>query len=220
MDSEGPSRECFKQVWSVNTLSYSYPKIIQELTVLLKRFPGVGARSAERMALGMLEWPDDALSVLSERIGELKERIHPCQRCGNICDSDFCSICSDPKRDPALLCVVESSSQIPVIERSASYRGVYCVLGGKLAPLEGKGPESLDMENLMILASDGEVREVILATSPDVEGEATAAYLAEELQEFDVTVSRIAAGIPVGADMSCADSPTMAMAINSRRKMR
>jgi len=197
----------------------TYPVALQELIAVLKQLPGIGSRTAERLALAMLEWPADRLSALSRLTGDLKQRVSYCRTCGNFADGDECRLCANPMRRHDTVCVVEYPPQVAVIERSGSFDGVYHVLGGRLMPLEGRGPEQLNLRPLVRRIESGDIREAIIATSPDVEGEATAAYIARELKGLDVKLSRIAAGIPVGADMAFADSATMAMAISARRPM-
>lgn len=197
----------------------SYPTALRDLIQSLSGLPGIGARTAERLALTMLEWPEERLATLAEQIGGLPERVKHCARCGNLADTDECRVCSSASRDATLVCVVEQPSQIAAIERSGSYDGRYHVLGGRLAPLDGVGPEDLRIPQLKERIESEHIREVILATGSDVEGEATAAYLAEELRPQGVSVSRIAAGIPVGADLSYADSATMATALTARRPL-
>ena len=197
----------------------SYPTALRDLIHSLSGLPGIGARTAERLALTMLEWPEERLATLAEQIGGLPERVKHCARCGNLADTDECRVCSSASRDATLVCVVEQPSQIAAIERSGSYDGRYHVLGGRLAPLDGVGPEDLRIPQLKERIESEHIREVILATGSDVEGEATAAYLAEELRPQGVSVSRIAAGIPVGADLSYADSATMATALTARRPL-
>lgn len=196
-----------------------YPKALEALIGALRRLPGIGARTAERLALALLEWPDERLLALGDTVLHLRERIHFCTVCGNLADSDTCRICSDHLRTRSLVCVVEQPAQIPVIERAGCFRGLYHVLGGRISPLEGRGPEDLRVQELRDRLRDGEIRELILATSPDVEGEATASYLAEELRRRNLRITRIAAGVPVGADLTFADSATIATALNARRSV-
>ena len=194
-----------------------YPQSLETFIAALRRLPGVGRRSAERMALAMLEWPDEWLAELGERVGSLKTDITFCTQCGNFADDTRCAICQDGSRDAGLICVVEDAVQIPVIERSGAHRGLYHVLGGRLEPLAGKGPEDLTVEALRARIEAGGVRELILATSSDVEGEATATFIAREFAASGMVLSRIAAGVPVGSDLTFADSATIAAAMNRRR---
>ena len=198
-------------------MSSGYPEPLTDLIETLKRLPGIGSRNAERLALALLEWDRERLRVFGDQIGSLQERIRHCAVCGNLSAEEECRICRDPGRSRDRICVVEQPTQIPVIERAGCYRGLYHVLGGRIVPLDGIGPDELRMAELLERVRSGDVREVILATSPDLEGEATASYLASELENCGVEVTRIAAGIPVGADLSYADSATVAMALNRRR---
>ncbi len=194
-----------------------YPQPIQELVAFLRRLPGIGSRTAERLTLALLEWPEQDLTQFGEALVTLRERICACEVCGNLADTPRCRICRASDRDTARLCVVETAAQIPVIEHSGCYRGLYHVLGGRLMPLEGRGPEDLRMAELHQRLAAGGFAELILATSPDVEGEATASFIAGDCAKYGVQVTRIAAGVPVGADLSFADSATIAMAMAGRR---
>lgn len=194
------------------------PEPLLRLTEALSRLPGIGKRTAGRLALALLDWDQAPLAELGARIARLKSDVTLCPVCGNLAAGDLCAICKDPRRHQATVCVVETALQIPPIESSGSYRGVYHVLGGRIQPLEGKGPGDIRVRELHNRMADGQIEELILATSSDVEGEATAAYLAGEFAGRDgLRISRIASGVPVGADLSFADSATIAMAINARR---
>lgn len=194
-----------------------YPQALEALIHLLGRLPGIGRRTAERLALALLDWPTERLQDLGHRLETLKDSISLCTQCGNLADNQLCRICQDQNRDRRTLCVVEDAAQIPVFERSRAYRGLYHVLGGRLLPLEGKGPEQLRIRELEQRLQTGEVEEIVIATGSDVEGEATASYLRDILRREGLTISRIAFGVPVGADLSYADPATIAMAINTRR---
>lgn len=195
----------------------AYPDSLKLLMEALKSFPGVGPRSAERMAFAMLKWPDEKLESVGNLIAGLSKSIVACRVCGNIADpSGECVYCADRSRDASLICVVEEVPQIAGIERGGFFRGLYHVLGGRLAPLEGKHVEDLNVDSLMERVDVGGVTEVILALSQDVEGRATAHYIAELLKSKGVRISRLASGIPVGADLSYADSATIAAALNGR----
>ena len=195
-----------------------YPKAVEGLAAWFRRLPGIGRRTAERLALALLEWTEEDLQAFAASVASLKERVHACAVCGNLSDERLCRLCTSAERDRALICVVESASQIPCIEAAGCFRGLYHVLGGRLVPLAGIGPEKLRLEQLRRRLAEGQVSEVILATSPDVEGEATASFLAAELSRPGVRFTRIAAGVPVGADLTFADAATMAMAISGRRE--
>ncbi len=197
-----------------------YPQAIEELAKSLARLPSIGKRSAERLAMALLDWDERELHELGVQLAELHNRVHICAECGNLADDEICRICASSHRCPEVICVVENARQIPVIEKCGRYDGLYHVLGGKLSPLDGVEVEDLNVETLYDRIEANEVEEVILATSPDVEGEATAGFLAEELRNrFEIKLSRIALGVPVGSDLTFADSATMAMAIDSRRNM-
>jgi len=196
-----------------------YPEPVEAMVATFRRLPGIGKRTAERLALALLEWPEEDLRRFGAGIAAFRERVLFCETCGNLADDRLCRICAAPNRDQELICVVEHASQIPVIESAGCYRGLYHVLGGRIVPLDGKGPEDLRIEELRRRLDAGAVQELILATSPDVEGEATAHFIAAEFAAHGVRTTRIAAGVPVGADLSFADSATMAMAMGGRRPL-
>ena len=193
-----------------------YPDSLNKLIQSISRLPGIGKRTAERLALALFEWSTEELQFLGEQITSLKENVLSCKKCGNFSDGELCSICIDPARHKKCICVVESASQIPIIEKSGSFRGLYYVLGGRLSPVNGIGPDKLRIQPL--LESIDNIDEIIFATSPDFDGEATASYIAGLLEGKGISLSRIARGIPVGADISYADAASMAMAMNSRRE--
>ena len=192
-----------------------YPKDIEELISLLKELPGIGQRGAERMAFCMLKWPEGKLSFLSEKISDLHKKIKKCQICGNLCENELCSICKDSKRDFSIVCILEDYTQIPSMEKSG-FKGVYHVLGGKLSPLENKGAEALSLEPLIKRINTGKLTEIILALSQDVEGQATAIYIAGLMKGKNIRITTLARGIPAGADISYANSATIAAAIDGR----
>lgn len=193
---------------------------IDDLSGELAKLPGIGRKTAARLTYFLLKQSPEAVNRLAAAIKAVSERVHPCSTCGNLSESDPCSICRDPRRDPETLCVVEEASDIPAIERTGEYRGLYHVLGGHLSPLEGVGPEDLTIEALrMRLANGSEVREIILATNPSMEGEVTATYVRRELENAAVRVTRIALGLPVGGDLEYADGLTIAQALAARREM-
>ncbi len=197
----------------------SYPKPITDLVRNLCRLPGVGAKSAMRMALFLLDSPEEEVKALGLSIAHLKERITFCRMCHNFTDEEVCSICRDQRRDTHVLCVVEEPGDLMAIEDSGSYKGLYHVLHGVIAPLDGVGPDQLKIESLIRRAHSEEIKEIIIATNPTVEGEATANYLRERLSAAPVTVSRIASGLPVGGDVKFADSMTLKRALESRSRM-
>ena len=192
-----------------------YPKELEELISVLKELPGIGQRGAERMAFCMLKWPKDKLDFLGKKISSLPEKIKKCKVCGNLCEIDFCKVCVDPKRDSSIICVVEDYTQIPPMEKSG-YKGIYHILGGKLSPLENKGAETLSLNSLINRISTEKITEIILALSQDVEGQATSIYIANMLKEKNVRITTLARGIPAGADISYANSATIAAAIDGR----
>lgn len=194
-----------------------YPAAFIKLINAISRLPGIGKRTAERLALALYDWKDDELEFFGDAVKELKKNVKSCLKCGNFADDETCNICNDLSRDQTSICVIENVSQIPVIEKSGSFKGRYHILGGKLSPVNGIGPESLRVATLLNRLEG--VSEIILATSPDFDGEATASYIADLLKDRGLDITRIARGIPVGADLSYADSASMAMAMNSRRQL-
>lgn len=197
---------------------YRYPEYLDELMTALKKLPGVGRRAAERMALEFLRWQDDELEQLGTLISSLPEKAGKCPVCGNISTGrEKCSICSNPARDPSLICVVEDFTRIPAVENSGMYHGLYHVLGGKLSPLDGKGAETLNIETLLPRLQDGCVKELIIMLSGDVEGRATANYICMRCKDIDVKITIPARGLPAGADPGYADSATIAMALKARQ---
>jgi recombination protein RecR len=192
---------------------------IEDLTGELARLPGIGRKTAMRLAFHLLKAPSDDAQRLARAIVTVRERVRPCGICGNLSEATPCAICANPRRDATLLCVVEEASDILAIERSGEYRGRYHVLGGRLSPLDGIGPAELSVEPLVKRAGNGEVREVVLATNPSVEGEATAAYLGRLLAPLGVRLTRIARGLPIGGDLEYADGVTIAEALNHRREL-
>ena len=197
----------------------SMPKALQRLSEKLNRLPGIGKRTAERLSMALLDWPEEQLVALGDDLQKLRRQIRPCNCCGNYSEQELCPICSSANRQQNLICVVENASQIAVIEGSNAYRGMYHVLGGKLSPLNGKGPADLRIRELRERLQNSLITELIIATSPDLEGEATAHFLAEEFRGMPILISRIASGIPAGADLSYADAATLNLALNGRRKL-
>ena len=195
--------------------NYHYPEKLEDVILLLKELPGIGQRGAERIVFSMLKWPKDKLKFLGETISCLSEQIKTCQKCGNICENTLCNICKDTERNTSLLCVLEDYTQIPSLEKSG-YKGLYHILGGKLSPLENKGVETLSLESLYNRIKSEKPIEVILALSQDIEGQATTIYIAEQLKDKGIKISTLARGIPAGADISYANSATLAAAIDGR----
>ena len=193
--------------------------VIDELTNELARLPGIGRKTALRLTYHLLKQPADQCSRLATALTELKLRIHPCEQCGNLTEAALCSFCADPRRNGSLLCVVEDAADIASIERSAEYRGLYHVLGGRLSPLDGVGPDDLSIDQLVLRVDERQVTEVILATNPSLEGEATALYVQRRLSTAGVRITRIARGLPVGGDLEYADGVTIAQALSARREM-
>ena len=191
---------------------------IDDLATELSRLPGIGRKTALRLTYHLLRQPVEQTRRLAHALLTLGERVRPCARCFNLTEEELCSICRDPRRDPSLICVVEQASDIGAIERAGEFRGLYHVLGGRLSPLDGVGPDDLTIAPLVARLGDGIVREVIIATNPSLEGEATALYLQGQLGPA-VTVTRIARGLPVGGDLEYADGVTIAQALAARRAM-
>ena len=185
----------------------------------LKHLPGIGQKSAQRIAFHLERAPREDVQRLAEALLDAKDKIRLCSVCNNLTESDPCEYCSDPRRDPEVLCVVETPYNVVSVEKAHEFRGRYHVLHGVLSPLQGIGPEQLKLKNLIDRLKDGTVRELIVATSPTVEGEATAVYLARLVKPLGVKVSRIAMGIPVGSDLEFADEVTMLRALEGRREM-
>ena len=192
---------------------------LERLTGELRKLPGIGAKSAQRLAFHLLKQSREAADQLCDAIRDVKERIVHCSVCSNITDRDPCFYCTDAGRDRRLLCVVEDPHNVDAIEKTGDFRGAYHVLMGALSPLKGIGPDDLRIAGLLERVGRGEVAEVILATNPNVEGEATAIYLARLLKPLGVRVSRIAMGVPVGSDLEYADEITMLKAMEGRREM-
>ena len=194
---------------------------IDDLATELSRLPGIGRKTALRLTYYLLRQPADQSKRLATALLTLGERVRPCARCFNLTEEDLCAICRDPRRDAATICVVEQSSDIGAIERAGEFRGTYHGLGGRLSPLDGVGPDDLTVDFLVNRLEDTErpVREVIIATNPSLEGEATALYVQGQIGGTGVTVSRIARGLPMGGDLEYADGVTIAQALSARRAM-
>src|SRR5919108_4140028 len=190
---------------------------IDDLATELSKLPGIGRKTALRLTYHLLKQSKEQSRRLAESLLTLSDRVRACERCFNLTEDTLCSICRDPRRDQSLVCVVEEASDIGAIERAGEFRGVYHVLGGRLAPLDGVGPDDLNVMPLVTRVAHGEVREVIVATNPSLEGEATALYVQRQVAPHVATVTRIARGIPVGRDLEYADGVTIAQAINARR---
>jgi len=201
---------------------------IDDLAGELAKLPGIGRKTALRLTYHLLKQSPEQSRRLADALTTLAERVRPCERCFNLTEEPLCAICRDGRRDPSLLCAVEEASDIGAIERAGEFRGYYHVLGGRLSPLDGVGPEDLTIDRLVERVTAGDVREVILATNPSLEGEATALYVQRQLAAAvrdragtaGVTVTRIARGLPVGGDLEYADGVTIAQALAARREMR
>ena len=197
-----------------------YPKIINDLIAAFKSFPGIGQRSAVRMAFSVLKWQSTKQKALGKILSELDEKIAPCPQCGNISTAhELCSYCADLSRNNKVICVVEEVTQISSIEASGLFRGRYHVLGGRLAPLDGKGADDLNLQALFDRVKRDHITEIILALGQDVEGQATAIYIADLMEEMDVKITCLARGLPAGSDIAYADSATIAAALNGRRSI-
>jgi recombination protein RecR len=192
---------------------------IDELVGELARLPGIGRKTALRLAFHLLKQPEDDSRRLARSIVDVREKVRPCSRCGNLSELDPCGICTSSRRETELICVVEEASDIMAIERTGEYRGLYHVLGGRLSPLDGIGPSELNVRPLVDRVGAGGIQEVVLATNPSVEGEATALYLGRILSPLGVKVTRIARGLPIGGDLEYADGVTIAEALNARREL-
>ena len=192
---------------------------IDRLIAGLGRLPGVGEKSARRIALEVLTWDTQDVRLLAELMVEVKTTVGMCSLCFNLTEVDPCPICTDPRRDQSLMMVVDFVGDLMAVERMHSFRGVYHILGGRISPLDGIGPEQLKIDELLLRVSRGGIREIILANGPTVEGDATAQYLRECLRDQDVQVTQIARGLPVGSDLALADQVTLARALEGRREL-
>jgi len=197
----------------------SFPEPLTELIEQLRKLPGIGAKGAQRLAFHILKTPREDAERLCDAILGVKERVTYCSVCNNITDIDPCIFCTSPSRDQRVICVVEEAQNVSVVEKTGGFKGAYHVLMGVLSPLHGVGPDDLKIKGLLNRVADGRAEEVILATSPTVEGEATALYLARLLKPLGVRVTRIAMGIPVGSDIEYADEITMTRAMEGRREV-
>lgn len=190
---------------------------IEELITELAKLPGIGRKTAQRLTFHLLQQPSEQAGRLAAALASVSERVRPCGECGNLTEEQPCGICSDPRRDRGLVCVVEEPSSVGVVDRSTGFRGQYHVLGGRLSPLDGVGPEALRLDRLVQRVRDGGVREVILATNPSMEGEVTATYIQQLLVGMDVRVTRLARGLPMGGDLEYVDGVTLAHALVARQ---
>ncbi|MTA17210.1 MAG: recombination protein RecR [Actinobacteria bacterium] len=194
-----------------------YEGAIQDLIDALGRLPGIGPKSAQRIAFHILQSDSEVAAALVDSIRTVKERVKFCIHCGNVSEESECRICRDPRRENSSICVVEESKDVIAIERTREFRGKYHVLGGAISPIDGIGPEQLRIRELMTRLADSEITEVILATDPNLEGEATATYLSRLIKPMGIKVSRLASGLPVGGDLEYADEVTLGRAFEGRR---
>lgn len=194
-----------------------YEGIIQELIDELGRLPGIGPKSAQRIAFHILQTESFDVSRLASVLQEVRDKVRFCEICGNVSEQNTCGICRDPRRSPTTICVVEEAKDVVAIERTREFRGLYHVLGGAISPIDGIGPDDLRIRGLMQRLADGTVTEVIIATDPNLEGEATATYLSRLLQHLGLRVTRLASGLPVGGDLEYADEVTLGRAFEGRR---
>jgi recombination protein RecR len=192
---------------------------IEELITELARLPGIGRKTAQRLTFHLLQQPPEFAGRLASALVAVGERVRPCEECGNLTEDQPCGICRDPRRDPAVLCVVEDASAVGLVDRATDFKGRYHVLGGHLSPLDGVGPESLRLEPLVRRVEEGSVREVILATNPSMEGEVTATYIQQLLAGREVRVTRLARGLPMGGDLEYVDGVTLAHALVARQEV-
>ncbi|CAB4676110.1 MAG: recombination protein RecR [Actinobacteria bacterium] len=194
-----------------------YEGAIQDLIDELGRLPGIGPKSAQRIAFHIIQSERVDISRLADVLRTVKEKVKFCTECGNISEEELCRICRDPRRDPTLICVVEESKDVIAIEKTREFRGKYHVLGGAISPIDGIGPENLRIRELMVRLAATEIQEIIIATDPNLEGEATATYLSRLLKPLGIKVSRLASGLPVGGDLEYADEVTLGRAFEGRR---
>jgi recombination protein RecR len=194
-----------------------YEGVVQDLIDELGRLPNVGPKSAQRIAFHLLAADPTDVKRLAQVLLEVKEKVRFCTTCGNVAEDDECKICRDPRRDPSVICVVEEPKDVVAIEKTREFRGRYHVLGGAISPIEGVGPDDLRVRELMTRLADGTVNELILATDPNLEGEATATYLARLVKPMGLRVTRLASGLPVGGDLEYADEVTLGRAFAGRR---
>ena len=195
---------------------------IQPLELMVEQFrklPGVGRKSAIRMAFGFVDMPPEQTAQFLHTLAEAKEKLHPCPICGNLTEKETCDICADPERDPAIICVIEDVKALMAMEKVRSYRGLFHVLGGTISPMEGRGPEDIAIASLLDRLNNQSVTEVILATNPTLDGETTAMYLSRLLKPLGIKTTRLASGIPVGGDLDYADEMTLLHAVDGRKEM-
>lgn len=196
-----------------------YPESIARLIAAFQKLPGIGPKTAQRLALFVLSLPREEVATIARALVEAKDKTRYCKICGNFSNEEQCIVCRDSRRDRSVICVVENAKDILALERMREYKGVYHVLGGAISPIDGVGPEQLRIKELLQRLQDGQAREIILATNPNVEGEATALYLSRLLKPQGLRVTRLAHGLPVGGDLEYADEVTLLRALEGRRDL-
>jgi recombination protein RecR len=194
-----------------------YEGVVQDLIDELGRLPGIGPKSAQRIAFHLLRADTEEVTRLTTVLTQVKATIRFCERCGNVAQAELCRICADPRRDQTAICVVEEPKDVVAVERTREFRGTYHVLGGAISPMDGIGPEDLRIRELMQRLADGTVTELIIATDPNIQGEATATYISRALRGTGLTITRLASGLPVGGDLEYADEVTLGRAFEGRR---
>lgn len=197
----------------------NYPSTIKQLIECFKKLPGIGSKTAERLAFSVLNLDDEIINLFSESLKNVKTKIKHCKVCNNLTEEAICPICCNENRDKSVICVVEDTKNVNVFEKVGTYNGVYHVLNGLISPLDGISPEDIKINSLMDRIKDGNVKEIIIAVKPSIEGETTALYISKLLEDTDIIVSKIAHGIPLGADIDYIDSMTLEMALEDRKKI-
>ena len=197
----------------------NYPESLNNLINSLKKLPSIGEKSAERLAFAIMNFDEEEILLFSNSIKDVKSKIKKCSICGNITENEICDICLNEDRDKTVICVVEDSKNIITLEKMGTYNGKYHVLNGLISPINGKGPKDIEIDSLIQKVNNNDIKEVIIAISPTLEGETTALYISKLLENTKVIVSRIAYGIPMGADMEYLDPMTLSMALNNRNKI-
>lgn len=197
----------------------NYPKSLKDLIEFYKKLPSVGEKSAERMALASLELEQEVLDNFSEAIKNIKKNIKRCKICNNFCEGELCEICSDPARDKSVICVVEEPKNVILFEKVGSYKGLYHVLDGLISPLDGITPDQINIDSLLKRLNNDEVKELIFAVKPSIEGETTTLYISKVVENKNIVISKIAHGVPMGAEMDYLDSLTLEMALEDRKKI-
>lgn len=196
-----------------------HPEALEQLIEAFRLFPGIGLKTAQRLSFYLLGRPREEVVSIARAMVEAKDRLRFCSNCGCLTEADSCTFCTDPRRDRSLICVVQEARDVFILEQTGQYRGLYHVLHGALSPLDGIGPEELHLEKLVRRVEEGEVKELIMATNPNVEGDATAAYIARLMKPYAVKVTRIAFGLPVGGDLEYTDELTLGRALEGRREL-